>query len=87
MTDNLTVANSQARQAGQFPEQKVIFKYEKTTLGEIEVRKDSTSHYKEILFSTLKPKIMKLLYSKIVTKQNYNDTVIVYGEANKRFGR
>jgi hypothetical protein len=83
MTNNLIVLNSQARQVGQFPEQKVIFKYEKTTLGEIEVRRDSPSHYKEILFSVLKPKIMKLLYSKITFKQNYNDTVVVYGEATK----
>lgn len=87
MINNLIVSNSQARQKGQFPEQKVIFKYEKTTLGEIEVRRDSISHYKEILFSVLKPKIMKLLYSKIVSKQNYSDTVIMYGEANKHFGR
>jgi hypothetical protein len=87
MTENLVVLNSQARQADQFPEQKVIFKYEKTTLGEIEVRRDSPSHYKEILFSVLKPKIMKLLYSKIIHKQNYNDTIIIYGEATKHFGR
>jgi hypothetical protein len=87
MTENLVVLNSQARQVGQFSEQKVIFKYEKTTLGEIEVRRDSKSHYKEILFSILKPKIMKLLYSKITFKQNYNDAVIVYGEATKHFGR
>lgn len=87
MTDNLIVSNSQARRAGQFPEQKVVFKYEKITLGEIEVRRDSISHYKEILFSVLKPKIMKLLYSKITNKQNYNDTVIMYGETIKHFGR
>lgn len=87
MADNLIVSNSKARQEGQFSEQKVIFKYEGTTLGEIEIRRDSATHYKEILFSILKPKMMKLLYSKIILKRNYNDKIIVYGEANKHFGR
>ena len=87
ITDNVVVLNSQARQADQFPEQKVILKYERLNLGEIEMRNDSITHYREIRFNMVKPKIMKLLYSKIVLKQNYNDAVIVYGEANKRFGR
>ena len=87
MKDNLAVSNSQARQIGQFPEQKVVFKYEKTTLGEIEVRTDSISHYKGILFSVFKRKIMKLLYSKITLKKDYNDDIIIYGKAIKWFGR
>lgn len=87
MTDNLEVKNSQARQAGQFPEQKVILKYAGTNLGEIEMRNDSQTHYREIRFNMYKLKAMKLLYSKITLKQNYNNDVIVYGEAIKRFGR
>lgn len=87
MTDNLEVKNSQARQAGQFPEQKVILKYAGTNLGEIEMRNDSQTHYREIRFNMYKLKAMKLLYSKITLKQNYNDEVIVYGEAIKHFGR
>ena len=87
MADNLEIANSQARQKGRFPEQKVIFKYEGVNLAELEMRNDTTTHYKEIRFNMIKPKAMKLLYSKITVKQNYNDDVILYGEAIKHFGR
>ena len=87
MTDNLEVSNSQARQSGQFPEQKVILKYKGVNLGEVEMRNDSQIHYREIRFNMIKPKAMKLLYDKITLKQNYNDDVIMYGEAIKHFGR
>lgn len=87
MVDNIMVANSQARQDGQFPEQKVILKYEGVNLGEVEMRNDSVIHYREIRFNMVKPKMMKLLFSEITLKQNYNDRVIVYGEAIKHFGR
>jgi len=87
MADNLEVTNSQARQAGQFPEQKVILKYEGTNLGEIEMRNDSPVHYREIRFNMVKPKAMKLLFNKIALKKNFNANVIVYGEALKHFGR
>lgn len=87
MTDNLEVKNSQAIQAGQFPEQKVIFKSEGKNLCELEMRNDTKTHYREIRFNMYKLKAMKLLYSKITLRQNYNDDVIVYGEAIKHFGR
>ncbi len=87
MTDNLQVTNSQARQAGQFPEQKVILRYEGTNLGEIEMRNDTAIHYREIRFNMIKRKAMNLLHSKITLKRNYNDEVIMYGEAIKHFGR
>jgi hypothetical protein len=87
LTDSLAVVNSQARQPGQFPEQKVVFKHNGITLGEVEMRNDSPIHYREIRFNVMKPKIMNLLYSKIPNKQNFNSDVIVYGEAIKHFGR
>jgi len=87
MADNLEVENSQARQAGQFPEQKVILKYRGTNLGEVEMRNDSPVHYREIRFNMVKPKAMKLLFDKITLKKNFNDSVIVYGEALKHFGK
>ncbi len=87
MADNLEVANSQARQAGQFPEQKVILKYEGVNLGEVEMRNDSAVHYREIRFNMVKPKAMKLLFSKITLRKEFNENVIVYGEAIKHFGR
>lgn len=87
MADNLEVLNSQARQAGQFPEQKVIFKYEGTNLAELEMRNDSPVHYREIRFNMVKPKAMKLLFSNITAKKDYNEKVILYGDAIKHFGR
>lgn len=85
--DNLKVTNSQAKQHGQFPEQKVVFKYKGTNLAELEMRNDSRIHYREIRFNMIKPKAMQLLYSKITTKKDYNQDVIMYGEAIKHFGR
>lgn len=86
MADNLEVTNSQARQAGQFPEQKVVFRFEGTNLAELEMRNDSATHYREIRFNMYKPKAMRLLFSKVTTTKEYNDKVILYGEAIKHFG-
>jgi len=87
MTDNFEVANSQSRQAGQFPEQKVILKYEGVNLGEIEMRNDSPVHYREIRFNMYKPKAMKLLFDEITLKKDFNDKVVMYGNAIRHFGR
>lgn len=87
MADNLEVTNSQALQAGQFPNQKVLLKYEGVNLGEIEMRNDSLIHYREIRFNMYKPKAMKLLFDKIIIKKEFNKKVIVFGEAIKHFGR
>lgn len=86
MAENLTVENSKARQQGQFPEQKVIFKFEGTNLAELEMRNDSIVHFREIRFNMYKPKAMKLLFSKITVSQDYNNDVVLYGEAIKHFG-
>ncbi len=86
MAESLEVANSKARQAGQFPDQKVIFKFGGTNLAELEMRNDSPTHYREIRFNMVKPKAMKLFFAKITHTQNYNDKVILYGEAIKHFG-
>ncbi|MFH2021778.1 MAG: hypothetical protein ABIJ33_00645 [Patescibacteria group bacterium] len=87
MSQHLIVENSQARQKGQFPEQKVVFKYEGTNLGEVEMRNDSPVHYREIRFNMVKPKAMKLLFDKITEKKKFNEEVIVYGDAIRRFGK
>jgi len=86
MMNNLLVENSQARQEGQVPEQKVILKYKGVNLGEIEMRNDSPVHYREIRFNMLKPKAMGLLFTTIRAKHNFNADVIVYGDAIRRFG-
>ena len=68
---------------------KEIFKFNSggTNLAELEMRNDSPTHYREIRFNMYKPKAMKLLFSKITLKQNYNEKVILYGEAIRHFGR
>lgn len=85
MAENLEVTNSQARQVGQFPEQKVVFRFEGTNLAEVEMRNDSPGHFGEIRFNMSKPKAMKLLMDKIPQTQDYNDQVVVHGEAIKHF--
>ncbi len=87
MVENLEVTNSRAIVAGQFPEQKVLLRYEGINLGEIEMRNDRVIHYRQIRFNMIKNKAMKLLYSKITKKQSYPNNVIVYGEALKHFAR
>jgi hypothetical protein len=85
--DNIEASNSQAIAKNQFPEQKVIFKYEGLNLAELEMRNDSEIHYREIRFNMIKPRMMKLLFSTIPNSVKYNDKVYVYGEAIKKFGK
>ena len=87
LSDNLEVCNSRAISAGQFPEQKVLFRYEGKNLGELEMRNDSRTHYREIRFNMLKPRVMALLFSKIVQVTGHNALVSSHGKATRRFWR
>lgn len=87
MSEQLTVTNSQARKLGETPEQKVVFKYQGVTLGEVEMRNDSPKHYREIRFNMMKPKAMKLLFENISAKSDFSDAIVVYGQAIKKFGK
>lgn len=86
LSDNLRAENSQARTTKQNPNQKVVFKIDKT-YGEIEMRNDSEIHYREVKFWLNKKLVVNLLLGKIKKVYNYSDNVLVYGEAIKRFGR
>jgi len=85
--DNLEVCNSRAISAGQMPEQKVLLRYNGKNLGELEMRNDSEIHYREVRFNMIKPKVMELLFEKIPMTKKFNDKVLMYGNAPKRFGR
>lgn len=85
--DKLEVCNSRAISNGQFPEQKVLFRFDGTNVGEFEMRNDSQIHYREIRFNMIKPKVMKLLFENIPHNIKYNDFVLVYGRARLCFGR
>jgi hypothetical protein len=82
----LEVVNSRAISAGQFPEQKVLFRYKGMNVGELEMRNDSERHYKEIRFNMIKPKVMELLFMIPMTKK-YSKKVLIYGDAIKWFSR
>jgi len=85
-SDAVVVENSQARSANQVPEQKVIFKYRGLNLAELEMRNDSVIHYRQIRFNMLKPRMMSLLFEKIPQTKIFNEQILVYGEASKKFG-
>jgi hypothetical protein len=82
----LEICNSRAISSGQVPEQKVLFRYAGKNIGELEMRNDSEIHYREIRFNMIKPRVMKLLFDKIPLKSKYNDSVLVYGKAERKFG-
>lgn len=87
MCKNLQIENSKVRKKGDVPEQKVVFKYEGTNLAELEMRNDGDTHYREMRFNMLKPKMMKLLADKIAKSKLMNEKVVMHGEAIGRFNR
>jgi len=84
--DSVVVENSKAISKNQTPEQKVIFKYNNKNLAELEMRNDSELHYRQVRFNMIKPRMMLLLYDKIPFSKLFNDNVLVYGKAGKKFG-
>ena len=84
--NNLEVCNSRAITLNQKPEQKVLLRYNGINLGELEMRNESTTHYREIRFNMIKPKVMSLLFVNIPKTGEYNNLVYVYGNASKTFG-
>lgn len=84
---NLVVENSQTRKENDSPEQKVLFKYNNNNLGELEMRNSGSNHYKEVLFVMNKLKVIDLLFEKIPMTKKFNDKVLTYGNAPRRFGR
>lgn len=81
----IKVENSRARREGQMSAQKVVFKYEGTTIGEIEMRNDSKVHNREIKFWLDKIKTIKLLKNNIQEVIKLKDNLFVYGKAIKTF--
>jgi hypothetical protein len=86
LSDFLEISNSQARRENETPEQKVLFKYNGKNLGELEIRNSGENHYREVLFVMNKLKVLELLFDKISLKKNFNEKVLVYGDAAKKFG-
>ena len=84
--NSVEVSNSKAIAKNQVPEQKVIFKYEGRNLAELEMRNDSKIHYRQIRFNMLKPRMLNLLFDNIPKTNDFNERILVYGNASKKFG-
>jgi hypothetical protein len=82
LSENFEITNSISRE---IPAQKVLFKYNWKNVGELEIRNSWKNHYKEILFVVNKSKMVDLLFWKIERFQEFNDKVIVYGNATRKF--
>ena len=82
-----TVENSVAIKPGDVPEQKVLFKCDGHNVGELEMRNDSESHYREVRFNMHKEGVINLLreHGKFPSRE-YSGKVLVYGTAIKKFG-
>ena len=83
LSENFEVENSKARAKNQMDDQKVVFKLQGKTCGEIEMRNDSERHYRQIKFWLGKNMTFDLLKTKIRQFEKYNEKIIIYGEAIK----
>lgn len=84
LSEKISVENSKARQKGQIDDQKVVFKVDKRTIGEIEMRNDSDVHYREVKFWLNKDKTFKILQENIQNRSLLKENVIIYGESIKK---
>jgi hypothetical protein len=87
LVNNYVVENSKARNENQFNDQKVVFKFENVTHGEIEMRNDSEIHYREIKFWLNKKLTFNLLKSQIRAVQNFTSKIIFYGKTIRKLSK
>lgn len=81
LRNNYTVENSKARTKKQLDAQKVVFKVNGKTHGEIEMRNDSNIHYREVKFWLDKTLTFNLLKEKIQKYNELKERIVVYGGA------
>jgi len=81
LASNFSVENSKARNINQFDNQKVVFKVDGKTFGEIEMRNDSEVHYREIKFWLDKKLTFNLLKSQTNNTKNIKNRIILYDKA------
>lgn len=86
MGENFEIVNSKARNSSQMDDQKVLFCFEGTNVGELEMRNDSQVHYQEVRFNMNKLPATNLLISKITETEHFSDDVLLYGSAIRKFG-
>lgn len=86
LMNDITLANSKARNPSQTSEQKVVFKstINNKQIGEIEDRHDSPQHYREMKFRLNAKGVMKILQKAYDhNKKMVFPQVTAYGEATK----
>ncbi len=83
--DNFEIVNSQARRSTETSEQKVLFRYKKLNVGELEIRNSGENHYREVLFVMNKIKVVEMLFDNIKLTGDFNSKVLLYGQATKKF--
>ena len=84
MGDAFEVTNS-GSQGDNPPEQKVLFRHNGRNVGELEMRNDGLRHYQQVRFNMDIPRAVALLLT-IEPSQAFNEQVMVYGAAIRRFG-
>ena len=80
---DVTLANSQARRVGEVSEQKVVLKSSVTgcQIGEIEIRVDSETHYREVKFRLMAKHVINVLQTLIGPATEASSRVRTYGKA------
>lgn len=86
MGNELEVVNSKKQTADQFDAQKVLFRYQGSNVGELEMRNESAKHYAEVRFNMNKRPFVQMLYSDLKSSF-YSPEITTYGEATKNFGK
>jgi len=85
LSTHLEIQNSRARNRHQMDAQKVIFRFNNRNLGEIEIRTDSPTHYREIKWRVHAPAIFGILTSNLESVTLANQQISVYGTARNQF--
>ena len=87
MAGAFIVENSVARSAGQFDDQKVLFKHDERNVGELEMRNSGSNHYGEVLFNMNRVPCLALLDEAGFESVAWSDQIILYGRARNKFGQ
>ena len=85
LQNDVTLANSKARNKNETSEQKIVLKSKCVgkQIGEIEDRHDSPRHYREMKFRLNAPAMMKILLNSIKLSKQLKPNVTVYGKATR----
>ena len=85
LQNDVTLANSKARNENETSEQKPVLKSKCVCkqIGKIEYRHDSQQHYREMKFRLNAPAVMKILLNSIKSSKQLKPNVTVYGKATR----